>query len=481
MTKIRTRFAPSPTGYMHIGNLRTALYSYLYAQKMGGSLILRIEDTDQGRLVEGATEVIYNTLKETGIFYDEGPDVGGEYGPYIQSQRKNSYLEMAQQLVASGHAYYCFCTEDRLASLVDDNGNRKYDKHCLSLTEQEVQSRIANGEKYVIRQNMPTTGSSTYIDMVYGDITVDNDQLEDQILIKSDGMPTYNFANVIDDHAMAINCVMRGIEYLTSTPKYNYLYDAFGWEKPVYIHMPPIMKDATHKLSKRNGDANYSDLIAKGYLRDAIVNYIALLGWSPKDDTEKMSYEQLIAKFDVGGINKSPSIFDPVKLSWLNSLYIKEMTPQQFSDYAKPFIDNSKLADKFEYSKMCNLVHNRIDRFDEIEDKLLFLVQFQPDNELYFNKKQKTDKVQALEVMPAIISAIDSVSVWDNEHLYNALVDCAAALEVKNGKILWPARIAITSMSATAGGASDIAEILGKEETMARLHLSLETLKAELN
>lgn len=480
MSKIRTRFAPSPTGYMHIGNLRTALYSYLYAQKNGGSLILRIEDTDQGRLVEGATEVIYNTLKETGIIYDEGPDVGGDYGPYIQSQRKNSYLEHAQQLVASGHAYYCFCTEERLASLVDDNGNRKYDKNCASLTEQEVAGRIANGEKYVIRQNMPTTGSSTYTDLVYGDITVDNDQLEDQILIKSDGMPTYNFANVIDDHAMAINCVMRGIEYLSSTPKYNYLYDAFGWDRPVYIHMPPIMKDATHKLSKRNGDANYADLIAKGYLRDAIINYIALLGWSPKDDTEKMSYQQLIEKFDVVGINKSPSIFDPIKLNWLNSLYIKEMTPEQFGSYAKPFVDNSPLAGKFDYDKICQLVHNRIDRFDEIPEKLIFLTEFTPDNELFFNKKQKTDKHTALEVMPSIINAMDSVKVWDNEHLYNALVDCASSLEVKNGKILWPARIAITGMSATAGGASDIAEIIGKQETMRRLQLSLVTLQEEL-
>ena len=340
MNQLRTRFAPSPTGYLHIGGLRTALYSYLYAKKMHGKFILRIEDTDQGRYVDGAVEIIYRTLRETGIMYDEGPDVGGDYGPYIQSQRKNEYLKYAKQLVESGHAYYCFCSEERLASLPDVNGARRYDKHCLSLSKEEVQRRLAAGEKYVIRQNMPTEGSTTYHDAVYGDITIENSELEDQILIKSDGMPTYNFANVIDDHLMAINCVMRGIEYLSSTPKYNLLYDAFGWEKPMYIHMPPIMKDAQHKLSKRNGDASYEDLIKKGFLKDAIINYIALLGWSPKDDSEKMSFAELEQKFDISGINKSPSIFDPMKLAWLNSLYIKEMTAEDFASYATPWIEN---------------------------------------------------------------------------------------------------------------------------------------------
>ena len=291
MSQLRTRFAPSPTGYLHIGGLRTALYSYLYAKKMNGKFILRIEDTDQGRYVPGAVEIIYRTLRETGIMYDEGPDVGGDYGPYIQSQRKNEYLKYAKQLVESGHAYYCFCTEERLLSLPDVNGARRYDKHCLHLSKQEVEERLARGDKYVIRQNMPTEGSTTYHDAVYGDITIENSELEDQILIKSDGMPTYNFANVIDDHLMGINCVMRGTEYLSSTPKYNLLYDAFGWERPMYIHMPPIMKDAHNKLSKRNGDASYEDLVKKGFLKDAIINYIALLGWSPKDDSEKMSFE----------------------------------------------------------------------------------------------------------------------------------------------------------------------------------------------
>lgn len=291
MSQLRTRFAPSPTGYLHIGGLRTALYSYLYAKKTDGKFILRIEDTDQGRYVDGAVELIYRTLHETGIEYDEGPDVGGDYGPYIQSQRKNEYLYYAKKLVESGHAYYCFCTEERLAALPDVNGARRYDKHCMSIPKEEAERRIAQGEKYVIRQNMPTVGSTTYHDVVYGDITIENSELEDQILIKSDGMPTYNFANVIDDHLMGINCVMRGIEYLSSTPKYNLLYDAFGWARPTYIHMPPIMKDAQHKLSKRNGDASYEDLIKKGFLKEAIINYIALLGWSPKDDSEKMSFD----------------------------------------------------------------------------------------------------------------------------------------------------------------------------------------------
>lgn len=474
---IRTRFAPSPTGYMHIGGLRTALYSYLYAKKCGGKLILRIEDTDQGRYVEGATEIIYQTLRETGIIYDEGPDVGGDYGPYIQSQRKDCYLDYALQLIQLGQAYYCFCTEERLATLVDDNGTRKYDKHCHNISLEEAQARIAKGEKYVIRQNMPTTGSTTYTDAVYGEITIDNCQLEDQILIKSDGMPTYNFANVIDDHLMAINCVMRGIEYLSSTPKYNLLYDAFGWERPMYIHMPPIMKDAHNKLSKRNGDASYNDLVAKGYLKDAIINYIALLGWSPKDDTEKLSFAQLEEKFDIKGINKSPSIFDTDKLNWLNSLYIKEMSDEEFAKYAHPFIDNTPLAGKFDYAKLCQLVHNRIDRFDEIYSKLDYLVEFgQYDTQLFVNAKQKTDIDKAKTVLPYIIDKWNNLEQWTNESLYNGLLEIATQLEVKNGQILWPARIAITGRSATAGGASDIAQLLGKQETIARLEYSLNLL-----
>ena len=476
MSQLRTRFAPSPTGYLHIGGLRTALYSYLYAKKNNGKFILRIEDTDQGRYVEGAVEIIYRTLRETGIMYDEGPDVGGDFGPYIQSQRKNEYLAYAKQLVESGHAYYCFCTEERLASLPDVNGARRYDKHCLSLSKEEVEARIAAGEKYVIRQNMPTTGNTTYHDAVYGDITIENSELEDQILIKSDGMPTYNFANVIDDHLMGINCVMRGIEYLSSTPKYNLLYDAFGWERPMYIHMPPIMKDAQHKLSKRNGDASYEDLVKKGFLKDAIINYIALLGWSPKDDSEKMTIEQLKEKFDIVGINKSPSIFDPVKLAWLNSLYIKEMTPEDFSAYAAPWIEDTYLKD-FDRALVCKLIQSRIETFAEIPEKLRFLVEYgEFDNQLYTNQKQKTDAALAKEVLPQIKQAFQAVETWDNQNLYQALVALAQSLQMKNGKILWPARIALTGLAATPGGASEIAEIIGKEETLRRLDFAIAQL-----
>ncbi|MCM1395838.1 MAG: glutamate--tRNA ligase [Corallococcus sp.] len=476
MKELRTRFAPSPTGYLHIGGLRSALYSYLYAKKMNGKFILRIEDTDQGRYVEGAVEVIYRTLRETGIMYDEGPDVGGDYGPYIQSERKNEYLYYAKKLVESGHAYYCFCTEERLAALPDVNGARRYDKHCLSIPKEEAERRIANGEKYVIRQNMPTEGNTTYHDVVYGDITIENSELEDQILIKSDGMPTYNFANVIDDHLMGINCVMRGIEYLSSTPKYNLLYEAFGWEKPIYIHMPPIMKDAQHKLSKRNGDASYEDLIKKGFLKDAIINYIALLGWSPKDDTEKMSFDELKQKFDVSGINKSPSIFDPIKLAWLNSLYIKEMSPEDFAEYATPWIENCYLKN-FDKSLVCKLIQSRIETFAEIEDKLRFLADFgEFDQALYFNQKQKTDADTARETLPAVRAKFAAVKEWNNQSLYEALVSVAQESGVKNGKVLWPARIALTGLAATPGGASEIAEIIGREETLRRLDFSIAQL-----
>jgi glutamyl-tRNA synthetase len=461
---------------MHIGNLRTALYSYLYAQKMGGKFILRLEDTDQKRYTDGAVDIIYNTLHETGINYDEGPDVGGDYGPYVQSERKNEYLKYAKMLVETGNAYYCFCSEERLAALPDVNGARRYDKHCLSLTKAEAEARIAAGESYVIRQNMPPSGSTTYHDVVYGDITIDNAELEDQILIKSDGMPTYNFANVIDDHLMAINCVMRGIEYLSSTPKYNLLYEAFGWEKPVYVHMPPIMKDAQHKLSKRNGDASYGDLLDKGFLKDAIINYIALLGWSPKDDSEKLSFDELKAKFDVTGINKSPAIFDINKLRWLNSLYIKEMPAEDFAAYAAKWIDNSPLR-KFDRGLVCKLIQGRIETFGEIEEKLQYLWQFGSfDAALYDNAKQKTNADVAKSVLPKVREKLAAVDVWTNEQLYQALVEVATELGVKNGVILWSSRIALTGLAATAGGASEIAEIIGKDETLRRFDFSIAQL-----
>ena len=320
MDKIRTRFAPSPTGYLHIGGLRTALYGYLFAKKNGGDFILRIEDTDTARYVDGSVQIIYDTLRDSGIMYDEGPDVGGNYGPYVQSERKAIYKEYAEKLVELGGAYYCFCTPERIAGLKDEEGNVRYDKHCLHLSEEEVKERIARGDSYVIRQNVPTTGTGSYHDLVYGDISVDYKDIEDGILLKSDGMPTYNFANVIDDHLMGITHVIRGTEYLSSTPKYNLMYDAFGWQRPVYIHLPPIMKDAQHKLSKRNGDASYEDFVNKGFVKEAIVNYIALLGWSPKDNTEKMSLSELVENFSLDGIGKSPAIFDEVKMRWLSGI-----------------------------------------------------------------------------------------------------------------------------------------------------------------
>ncbi len=479
MKQIRTRFAPSPTGYMHIGGLRTALYSFLYAKKVGGKFILRIEDTDQKRYVEGATEIIYRTLKETGIVYDEGPDVGGDFGPYVQSQRKNEYLFYAKQLVESGHAYYCFCSEDDLANMPEINGARRYDKRCLNLSKEEVEKRIANGEKYVIRQNMPTTGNSTYHDVVYGDITVENSELEDQILIKSDGMPTYNFANVIDDHLMGINCVMRGIEYLSSTPKYNYLYDAFGWEKPIYIHMPPIMKDAHSKLSKRNGDASYEDLLAKGFLKDAIINYIALLGWSPKDNTEKMSFEELQEKFSLDGISKSPSIFDPVKMAWLNSLYIKEMPFEQFVEKATCWIDKNENLKNYDKRLLCKLIQGRIETFAEIPEKLDFLSKLESyDVSLHVNQKQKADENSAREILPLVKETFEKIEVWTNENLFGALSQLALEKEIKKGKVLWASRVALTGLESNPGGASEIAEIIGKEETLARLDFSIALLNA---
>ena len=373
MKEVRTRFAPSPTGYLHIGGLRTALYGYLYAKKEGGKFILRLEDTDTARYVADSVELIYNTLKDSGVVYSEGPDIGGNYGPYIQSERKNIYKEYAEKLVEAGGAYYCFCDEERITSLRDEKGNVRYDKHCLSLTKEEIEANIKAGKPYVIRQNIPLEGSSSYEDLVYGTITVDNKDMEDGILLKSDGMPTYNFANVVDDHLMAISHVIRGTEYLSSTPKYNLMYDAFGWERPVYIHLPPIMKDEHQKLSKRNGDASYQDLVDKGYIKEAIINYIALLGWSPKSNQEKFSLPELEAAFSLEGISKSPSIFDPVKLAWLSGEYIKEMSLEDLKARALPFMQQSKVWGKdYDWDKLLELVKTRIETLAEIPGKVDF-------------------------------------------------------------------------------------------------------------
>lgn len=475
--KVRTRFAPSPTGYLHIGGLRTALYGYLFAKKNGGDFILRIEDTDTTRYVDGSVRIIYDTLRDSGIMYDEGPDVGGDYGPYVQSERKAIYTEYAKKLVELGGAYYCFCTPERVASLKDEEGNVRYDKHCLKLSKEEVEKKLAAGEPYVIRQNVPTSGAGSYHDLVYGDISVDYKDIEDGILIKSDGMPTYNFANVIDDHLMGITHVIRGTEYLSSTPKYNLMYDAFGWERPVYIHLPPIMKDAQHKLSKRNGDASYEDFVNKGFVKEAIVNYIALLGWNPKTNVEKMTLKELVENFSLEGINKSPAIFDETKMKWLSGEYIKEMNEEEFKAHALKFLEKSKAFGKYDTDKLLALVRTRIQTFGEIPEKLDFLEEFgKYDTELFVNEKQKSSLDTAKTLLPQIKAALEKTEKWNNAALFDALVKFSSDSGIKKQAVLWIARIAITGKSATAGGATEIAELIGKEETLKRIDFSLSLL-----
>lgn len=472
METVRTRFAPSPTGYLHIGGLRTALYAWLFARKNGGKFILRIEDTDLERYVDGAVEIIYRTLRETGLDYDEGPDVGGDYGPYIQSERREIYLEYARKLVEQGDAYYCFCTKERLEE-IHKNGATKYDKHCLSLSKEEVQRRIDAGEKYVIRQNIPEEGSSTYHDMVFGDITVENKDLEDNILIKSDGMPTYNFANVVDDHLMGINYVIRGVEYLSSTPKYNLLYKAFGWEIPNYMHLQPIMRDATHKLSKRHGDASYEDFIKKGYLKEAIVNYIALLGWSPKDNREKFSLDEMKELFSVSGLSKSASIFDENKMRWLNSCYVKELSDEEFHAYALPFYEKLDYLKGYDLKYLSSLLKNRCEIFSDVEKLTAFLTEFEGfDLDLFVNAKWKTDRDLAKKMIP------DLAELCENsfDSLHDGLVAYAEKAGYKKGQVLWIFRIAITGAQNTPGGATEMAALLGKDEVIKRLKICSDRL-----
>ena len=478
MKEVRTRFAPSPTGYLHIGGLRTALYGYLYSKKNNGKFILRIEDTDTARYVDGSVEIIYYTMRDSGIMYDEGPDVGGDYGPYVQSERKSLYLDYAKELVKRGGAYYCFCTPERIASLKDDDGNVRYDKHCLNLSQQEIEQRIANGESYVIRQNVPLEGTGSYHDLVYGDIAVDYKDIEDGILIKSDGMPTYNFANVIDDHLMGITHVIRGIEYLSSTPKYNLMYDAFGWERPTYIHLPPIMKDAQHKLSKRNGDASYEDFVNKGYVKEAIVNYIALLGWSPKTNQEKMSLKELTENFSLDGISKSPSIFDETKMKWLSGEYIKQMSDEEFIEKADKFLKESKIYGKYDLKKIANLLKTRIEIFSEIPEKINFLEEFgEYDLQLYSHKKMKTDTEIAKTVLPLARDKIANLKEFTFDGVHDAMMELVNELGVKNGQVFWCVRVAISGKQSTPGGVMEIAELLGKEETLRRLDFSIKLLE----
>ncbi len=481
MSKVRTRFAPSPTGYMHIGNLRTALYAYLIAKKDGGDFILRIEDTDQERYVDGAVDLIYRTMAETGLIHDEGPDKDGGVGPYVQSERLPLYQEYAKKLVEMGGAYYCFCDKERLDDLRAQQEAAKlmpkYDGHCARLSKEEIEEKLESGVPYVIRQKIPRRGTTSFVDEIYGKITVDNATLDDNILLKSDGYPTYNFANVIDDHLMNITHIIRGSEYLSSTPKYNLLYEAFGWEIPTYIHCSPVMRDAHKKLSKRDGDASYEDFINKGYLKEAVLNYIALLGWSPGGEQEIFTLEELVKAFDVSGISKSPAIFDPKKLDWLNGEYIRKLSFEEFYEKALPFIRQGVKSETVDTEKIAKLLHDRCEKLSDIPEQLDF-VDVLPDYEpeLYCHKKMKTNEENSLTSLQEILPVLEGLSDWTYDAIHEALFALIAKLEVKNGLILWPLRVAVSGKAFTPGGGVELAEILGKDETVARIKKGIELL-----
>ncbi len=481
---VRTRFAPSPTGFMHLGGVRTALYAYLYAKQNHGQFILRIEDTDQERYIEGATDVIYDTLRACGLNWDEGPDIGGPVGPYIQSERKDTYLPYAKQLVESGHAYYCFCTKEeieaRKAAVEAAGGTWKYDKHCLHLSPEEVQAKLAAGIPWTIRMNAPTEGETGYHDTVFGDMTFQNSEaMDDMVLIKQDGMPTYNFANVIDDHLMGITHVMRGMEYLSSTPRYNYLYRAFGWDIPEYIHLPTVMRDETHKLSKRDGDAYYSDYIDKGYLTEALINYLALVGWNPGDEREFFTLPELVEAFDVHRINKSPGIFDVNKLRWFNAEYIRRMTPERYLELATPWFDKALAGRNIDYRRLAELMQKRTEIFSQVPDMVRFLAEL-PDYtaELFNNKNMKVTPAvarTALELCGPVLEAVPE-DQWQGDALYERLCEAIAAADQKKRPMLWSLAAALAGQQNTPGGATDIACLLGKEETLRRLALGREKL-----
>ncbi len=478
--KVRTRFAPSPTGYMHVGNLRTALFAYLVAKSNNGRFLLRIEDTDQERQVEGAVEIIYKTLKETGLLWDEGPDIGGPVGPYIQSQRMDMFKAYAEKLVESGHAYYCFCDKERLEEVrkVQEASGiaPRYDGHCRNLSKEEVAEKLAAGVPYVIRQKVPTEGTVTFHDEVYGDVTVDCSTLDDQILIKGDGMPTYNFANVVDDHLMGITHVIRGSEYLSSTPKYNLLYEAFGWEKPVYVHCPPVMKDAQNKLSKRNGDASYQDLVAKGYLPQAVLNYLLLLGWAPEGEQEIFSLDEMIKIWDPSRISKSPAIFDPLKLRAINAAYIRALDPAEFRRLADPFID-SAVHCEIDRDLLCANLQPRCEVLEDIPPQLDFFDAVLPiDAEMYRNKKQKTDPESAKEALSALLPMLEAQTDWNRDAIFEACKALAEQMGKKNGWLLFPLGLALSGKARTPGGGTDLAAMLGKPETLNRVKAALEKL-----
>lgn len=480
--QVRTRFAPSPTGYMHIGNLRTALYSYLIAKINNGKFILRIEDTDQERYIEGATNVIFNTLKLAGLKHDEGPDIGGDFGPYIQSQRKHLYKQYAEELVSIGGAFRCFCSKERLTAIKEEcikSGTpNKYDQHCLHLSQQQIQEKLDANEPYVIRQLVPSYGETSFDDIIYGHISIPNNLIESQILLKSDGMPTYNFANVIDDHLMNITHVVRGSEYLSSTPKYNLIYKSFGWDTPTYIHLPPVMKNSSEKLSKRNGDASFEDLIAKGYLVDAVINYIALLGWSPGDTTEIFDLKQLEKIFSISGISKSPSIFDIDKLTWLNGEYIRSMTLEQFHQYALPYYSEISPIKNIDLMKVSALLKARTEVLSAIPEQIDFFAELSDyDIELYVSKKMKSSLESSKSSLMAAQTALLQLEDWNFDSIHDTLINLVQSLGVKNGQVLWPVRVSITGKQFTPGGAIEIAEILGKEETLKRIEIGIKNLQ----
>lgn len=483
MSKVRTRFAPSPTGYMHIGNLRTALFEYLIAKHEGGDFILRIEDTDQGRLVEGATDIIYDTLKTVGLLHDEGPDVGGNYGPYIQSERLPMYKKYAEELVELGGAHYCFCSEEEIERQRQEAESLgisfKYDDPCKHISLEEAKARVAAGEPYVIRQTIKNNGETYFDDEVYGRIEVDTDVLDEQILIKSDGFPTYNFANIIDDHQMEISHVVRGNEYLSSTPKYNLIYQAYGWKIPTYVHVPPVMKDEHHKLSKRNGDASFQDLVAKGYLPQAILNYIALLGWSPETDQEIYSLDELIKAFNISRISKSPAIFDINKLTWMNGVYLRNMSVEEFYELILPYLKDSISSDVDLFS-VAKILQPRIDTLSQIKESVDFIDELpEYDCAMYIHKKMKTTPQIALKALKASKEALASLEDWSSEeNVHELLLSLPKQLEMKNGQVLWPVRTAITGKQFTPGGAIEIAHILGKEEALRRIDKGIEKLEA---
>ncbi len=474
---VRTRFAPSPTGYMHIGNLRTALYEYLIARgDPDGKFILRIEDTDQKRYVEGATDVIYATLKQVGMLWDEGPDIGGSYGPYIQSERKSLYAEYARKLVELGGAHYCFCSKEEADEEKDEEQNMKFEDPCKRLSLEEAKKRVAAGEPYVIRQTVNKKGKSKYHDEVYGDIEIDYDELDEGVLLKSDGFPTYNFANVVDDHLMRITHVVRGNEYISSTPKYNLIYETFGWTPPRYVHVPPVMKDAQHKLSKRNGDASFQDLVAKGYLPEAIINYIALLGWNPGTEEEIFTLEELEKTFSIERLNRSPAIFDIVKLTWMNGQYIRKLGEDEFAALAKPYITKS-LTRKVDIKTLCKVLQPRIETLGAIPEEISFLEHVpEYSTELYLNKKMKTDAAVAAQALDYAVAALEKTTDWNNDVLFAALKGVAEEKGMKNGQIMYPVRIALSGRETTPGGATELAVILGKDETLARLNAARQKL-----